>query len=99
MILKIKLTSFYSQGDERRLFLGFKGIPAIRSIQGIGDELLLDVELTALGKDAMRELLALLWRYGIPLTPLRVLAEKKKFSWLNDTQAYWYTAMFPEIEN
>ena len=94
MILQIALDSFYSRGDERRLFLGFKEITAIRSVQGIGKDLLLDVEVNALSKEGMRELLALLWRYGISLTPLRTFAEKKRFSWLNDSQGYWHTAMF-----
>jgi hypothetical protein len=96
MILKITLNSFYSRGDERRLFLGFKEITAIRSVHGVGSDLLLDVEVAALSKEAMRELLALLWRYGIPLIPLRTFAEKKKFSWLNDAQGYWHSAMFKE---
>jgi hypothetical protein len=99
VILKIALTSFYSRGDERRLFLGFKEIPAIRSVQGAGRDLLLDIEVAALGKEAMRELLALLWRYGMPLAPLRTFAEKKKFSWLNDTQGYWHSAMFKEAKS
>lgn len=98
MILQIALGSFYSRGDERRLFQGFKEIPAIRGVQGVGRDLLLDIEIAALNKEAMRELLALLWRYGLPLTPLRVLAEKKKFSWLNDSQGYWHGAMFDAID-
>ena len=99
MILKITLSSFYSRGDERRLFLGFKEISAIRSVQGVGRDLLLDIEVATLSKEAMRELLALLWRYGIPLAPLRAFAEKKKFNWLNDTQGYWHSAMFKEARS
>ena len=94
MILQIALSSFYSKGDERRLFQGFKEIAAIRIVQGIGPDLLLDIQVATLNKEGMRELLALLWRYGIPLTPLRMLAEKKKFDWLNDSQGYWHSAMF-----
>jgi hypothetical protein len=94
VILKIALTRFYSRGDERRLFQGFEEIPAIRGIQGVGRDLLLDIRVAALGKEAMQELLALLWRYGIPLAPLRAFAEKRKFSWLNNPQGYWYSAMF-----
>lgn len=96
MILQVTLCSFYSQGDERRLFQGFKEIAAIRSVQGIGRDLLLDIEAASLSKEAMRELLALLWRYGIPLAPLRAFAKKKKFDWLNDSQGYWHSAMFKE---
>jgi hypothetical protein len=97
VILQISLSSFYSQGDERRLFQGFKEIAAIRSVQGVGRDLLLDIEVAALNKEAMRELLALLWRYEIPLSPLRVFAEKKKYAWLNDSQGYWHSAMFKSV--
>ena len=94
MILQIELSSFYSRGDERRLFMGFKEIAAIRGVQGIGGDLLLDIDVARMNKEAMRELLALLWRYEIPLAPLRAFAEKKKFIWLNDPEGYWYNAMF-----
>lgn len=94
--MQIALSSFYSRGDERRLFQGLKEIPAIRNIQGLGRDLLLDIEVATLNKEAMRELLALLWRYEIPLAPLRAFAEKKKFDWLNDSQGYWHGAMFEE---
>jgi hypothetical protein len=94
MILQLALSSFYSRGDERRLFQGFEEIAAIRNVQGVGRDLLLDIQVAALSKEAMRELLALLWRYEIPLAPLRIFAEKKKFDWLNDSQGYWHSAMF-----
>ncbi|GKT19449.1 hypothetical protein AVHY2522_22505 [Acidovorax sp. SUPP2522] len=99
MILQIALGSFYSRGDERRLFQGLEEITAIRSVKGVGRDLLIDVSIAALNKEAMRELVALLWRYEIPLAPLRAFAEKKKFEWLNDSQGYWYSAMFKEGSN
>jgi len=96
LVLKFELSSFYSRGDERRLFQGFKEIAAIRGVRGVGRDLLLDIEISSLSKEALRELLALLWRYGIPLAPLRALVERKKFSWLNDAQGYWHSAMFAD---
>ena len=96
MILSIALGSFYSRGDERRLFMGFKDIAAIRRVQGVGRDLQLDIEVAALSKEAVRELVALLWRYGIPLAPLRAIAGKKKFAWLNGPQGYWHDAMFKD---
>jgi hypothetical protein len=97
MILEIALGSFYSRGDERRLFVGFKEISAIRSVKGVHRDLLLDIEVAALNKEAMRELLALLRRYEIPLAPLRVFAKKNKFAWLNDEQGYWHNEMFKAV--
>jgi hypothetical protein len=94
MILQIALNSFYSRGDERRLFQGFNEIAAIRNVQGVGRDLLIDIKITNLTNEDMRELLALLWRYKMPLTPLQIFAAKKRFHWLNDTRGYWHTAMF-----
>jgi hypothetical protein len=96
MILKVELGTFYSRGDERRLFQGFKEIAAIREVKGVGRDLMLDIQLSSLSSEALRELLALLWRYGIPLAPLRAFAEKKKFSWLNDARGYWHSDMFAD---
>jgi hypothetical protein len=96
LVLKFELSSFYSRGDERRLFQSFKEIAAIRGVRGVGRDLLLDIEISSFSKEALRELLALLWRYGIPLAPLRAFAEKKKFGWLNDVQGYWHGDMLAE---
>jgi hypothetical protein len=96
MVLTFELSSFYSRGDERRLFQGFKEIAAIREVKGAGRELMLEIQLSSLSSEALRELLALLWRYGIPLAPLHAFAEKKKFGWLNDAQGYWHRDMFTE---
>ena len=96
MIVEIALGSFYSRGDERRLFQGFEEIAAIEDARGVGRNLLLTIKVGSLNKDSMCELLALLWRYGIPLIPLRSFAEKSKFAWLNDGQGYWYSSMFKE---
>ncbi len=94
MILRLRLTNFLSQSDERRLFQGLKEIPAIRSVHGVRPDVLLVIEMSALNKGAMRELLALLTRFEVPLMPLRVFAEKRKFDWLNDPQGRWHSAMF-----
>jgi hypothetical protein len=96
MIVQITLGSFYSRGDERRLFQGLSEIPAIRGVRGVGRELLLNIAISSLNKDGMRELLALLWRYDIPLAPLRPIAAKKKFAWLNDAQGYWHSNLFTD---
>jgi hypothetical protein len=96
MIIRIRLGMFYSSGDERRLFEGLEAISGLREIRGEGRDLILDIQINALGKEDMRELLALLWRYGISLAPLRPISERKKFRWLIDEEKYWYSDMFSE---
>jgi len=95
MQLEIGLSTFYSMGDERRFFQGLKDISAIKEVRGVGRGLILQVDIRSLNKEAVRELIALLWRYGISLSPLKVLtANNKKFAWLNDERCYWYKSMF-----
>ncbi|WP_310311836.1 hypothetical protein, partial [Paraburkholderia terricola] len=67
---------------------------AIRHIQGVGRGLLIDIDIRYLNKDALWDLIALLWRYEIPLTPLQELATRKRFAWLRDERFYWHKSMF-----
>jgi hypothetical protein len=94
MKLTIDLATFYSMGDERRFFQGLNDNPAISDIKGIGRQLECDLMLRNLNRDSLRDLMALLWRYGISLKPISVLSERKKFEWLNDERGYWHRSMF-----
>lgn len=99
MQIVIDLTTFYSTGDEERFFQGLKNISAIKGIRGVGSGLHIEVEMASLNNAALRELIALLWRYGISLIPLKVFATKKKFAWLGDAKWYWYQSMFDMPEH
>jgi hypothetical protein len=92
--IEINLGRFYALSDERRLFQGFDDIAAITELRGVGRNLLVDIDLRRLSKDDLLDLIALLQRYGIPLAPLSDLATKKRFSWLNDPETYFYPSMF-----
>ncbi|MCA1247168.1 hypothetical protein [Massilia sp. MS-15] len=94
MELRIRLQGFYSPGDERRFFDGLLGLAGVAGCRGEGRDLLVALDLRRLNRDAMRELVALLWRYRIGLAPLRALAGKARFAWLDDPRAYWHAAMF-----
>jgi hypothetical protein len=94
MKIEISHTTFYSNGDEQRLFQGFGEIGSIKSVTGCGRSLIIDMDLSRLTKSQMRELLALLWRYGISLKPFRFLGSKDRFSWLNEKSSYWYNSMY-----
>jgi hypothetical protein len=94
MQIEIHLSSFYSLGDERRFFRALEGITAIKHVKGVGRGLLIDIDLRYLSEDALRDMIALFWRYGIVLVPLRALASRKRYAWLSDEQAYWYESMF-----
>lgn len=94
MQIEIRLSSFYSLGDERRFFKALTEITAIKNVQGVGRGLLMDIDLRYLSEEALLDMIALFWRYGIILVPLQALATRKRFAWLSDEQAYWHKSMF-----
>jgi len=96
MKITIDLTSFCSPGDEQRFFRGLNENPAVSAIQGIGRKLELTIVLKRLNRDSLHDLIALLWRYGIPLSPLAGLSEKPAFLWLNDERSYWHQSMYSQ---
>ena len=95
MKILINLTTFYSLGDERRFFQGLNENPAVSNTRGIGRQLEVTLVLNRLNRDAVRDLIALLWRYGVSLVALSGLADKERFKWLDDERCYWYKSMFP----
>jgi hypothetical protein len=95
MKITLDLSVFYSMGDERRFFQGLTENPAVSKVRGIGRQLEVTLILARLNRDALRELVALLWRYGISLESLSVLTEREKFRWLDDERCFWHKNMFP----
>jgi hypothetical protein len=66
----------------------------VSKVSGIGRQLEVTLILGRLNKDALRDLIALLWRYGVSLEPLSVLATREKFGWLDDDRCFWHSKMF-----
>jgi hypothetical protein len=93
MNVEIALDFFYSQEDEKRFFQGLSDIPAVKDYEGGGVNLIIRLDMRKLGSDDLRELIALLYRYRIPLAPLHLLAERPRFSWLNNSKGYWHKSL------
>lgn len=94
MIIELELGMYYSQGDEDRFFLGLKTNRAVVKFRGAGNNLLVTVNSRNMTKEGLWDLIALLWRYKVPLRPLKIFAQSKKFSWLNNKEMFWYKDMF-----
>jgi hypothetical protein len=90
----IEESMYFSKGDEKRFYDGLNAVKAIKKIHGQLSELYLEVALSELHSDDMRELLALFWRYGVSLSFLKEVAVKKNFAWLRDTKKFWYKDLF-----
>lgn len=96
MQLKIALSSFFSPGDERRFFEGLAGVRGVQKFIGSGRDLIITLNVRRLNNESVRDLIALLWRYGVQLKPLAEIAATRRFSWLNDPEWYWSQSMFEE---
>lgn len=89
------LCLFYSDGDERRFFHGFRDIAGVREFWRDRGYLFLNIEGRFMSRQATLELIALLWRYGVPLSPFKSLAaSNRRFAWMDDSEAFWYPSMF-----
>ncbi len=72
----------------------------LKSLRGVD---LVDVEdgkiALAIGEDAspasVKDLIALMVRYGLDLSPLRSLVVGSRLRWMHDPKAYWFAALFP----
>ena len=94
MTVFLRLQVFYSQGDESRLFAALEAFAAVCKIRGVGRGIDVKLDIRRLSRESLRDLIALLYRYRIPLRPLGVLADRRRFAWLNDPLKYWHRSMF-----
>lgn len=75
--IRCKKVLFYSRGDEDVFFTWAKSIPAVKDIFGESDEIILSIKSAGIDDESLRELIALLYRYKIPLHQLAKLKNEK----------------------
>ncbi len=72
-----------------------KKIKFIKSFEGAGDELYLDLVDRKLNEDALRELMVLLYRYKVDMKQMaRFLTPQNKSWFLDNKKAYWRRRVF-----
>jgi len=85
---------YRSPRDEAAFFGWLAGIPGVVRVQGLGQELHIQLRLSRLSAPALRELLALYHRYGGNLHELAVFANDSNRSWFCSPEAEWHHAVF-----
>jgi hypothetical protein len=85
---------FYSPEDEASFFAWAQRIPGVSRVFGEGPEIVLVVRSANPSETTLRELLALLPRYGVTLGQLRQFASERNARWFNDTRGFWYAEVF-----
>lgn len=49
---------------------------------------------TRISDEALRDLIALLWRYKVPMKQLAQFENPKNSAWFNSPQKFWYKKVF-----
>ncbi len=86
---------FFSYMDEEHFFHWLEDIPFVSEVVRVQDglEVTLDGEFD---KANIRDLIAVLRRYDLDMTCLRILCTEENQDWLKDHEAYWYAYIFKD---
>ena len=76
---------YYSQLDEDQFFSWLEELPFIENVTPVSFE----INKTDLTELELRELLALMTRYHLPIKQLDVFKSSQNEGWFNDPEAYW----------
>ncbi len=88
--LKCSGVSFYSQKDEDSFFDWGKRIPSF--LRWEQDNLV--VKGATLSDHQFREIIALFYRYHVPMEQLRTFETSKNKSWLKDPKMFWHQRLY-----
>jgi hypothetical protein len=85
---------FLHQADERAFFEWLERIPCVGSFQGEGSDQLVVRLKRGPDDDDLRQLLALLFRYGAKLDQLAKFETDENRGWFRQPENYWHDAVF-----
>ena len=85
---------FYHQTDERAYFEWLERIPCVARVRGEGSRGLVVRLKRRPGKDDLRQLLALSYRYGLDMRQFAKFETDANRAWFRDPHMYWYRRVF-----
>jgi len=92
--IRCKKVTFYSKGDEDAFFGWAHNIPAVKKVFGEVDEIVLSIDSASIEDNSLRELIALLYRYHLPLNQLAIFKNKSNQEWFHSENKFWYSGVF-----
>lgn len=92
--LEVTDIRFFSEFDESAFFEWLDKLACVQKYTGQGKTLYISIDSDAVDEDALRELLALLRRYGVAMRQLIAFDRQEFAGWFQDRRAYWYTEVF-----
>lgn len=88
---------YFSQLDERHFFQWLQGIECVKSVRGVGSELVVTVGV--LTRESTLDFAALMTRYGIDLRALRPLANVEGGEWLGRLPPIFSSKVFEDSDD
>src|SRR3954465_928215 len=85
---------YLSPGDEAAFFTWLQSIPGVLSVHGEGRELHIRLKSKRLSSSALRELIALYWRYNGRMSELAQFVTPSNESWFKAKVTYWHAKVF-----
>jgi hypothetical protein len=86
--------TYYSQSDEDAFYAWLQSIPGVLRVVGTADGLVVTLRSKRLSQAALRELLAIHYRYGLPMQTLSQFETAQNRSWFRARHTYWYPSVF-----
>jgi hypothetical protein len=84
---------YYSQADENAFFDRLYGLSCIGPIIGMPDGLHIKLKHRP-SKADLREIIALLFRYNLDMTPLAALRTERNGKWFDKPGMFWHESVF-----
>ena len=86
--------TFYSQTDEVSFFAWLESIPGVVRVVGEHRSLIVTLRSARPSKSALWNLLALHFRYNIPMKALARFETPQNSSWFCEPKMFWYKKVF-----
>jgi hypothetical protein len=85
---------YWSRKDEDAFFLWLQSIPGVTRVKGVGTQLIVSLRSKRLSDRALRDLIGLHMRYGLPMRSLAQFETPQNRLWFRSKQMYWYRKVF-----
>ena len=85
---------YYAQLDEAAFFGWLQAISGVTKVEGTQAGLVVHLRTSRLSEAALRDLLALHFRYGLSMHSLAQFETPRNTSWFKAPDAYWYENVF-----
>jgi hypothetical protein len=93
-ILVVYEGTFYSQLDEASFFKWLESIAGVRKVVGTRDGLMVSLRSPRLSQPALRDLIALHFRYNLPMHTLAQFETAENRAWFRAPHMYWHDRVF-----